>query len=63
MFLTTESAIVDINNALINTKKQPTVSDLMRAMKTMKLGITEIIETIKMLDKLGAINANVEMVR
>jgi flagellar P-ring protein precursor FlgI len=54
---------VDVNNALINTKNQPTVSDLMRAMKTMKLGITEIIETIKMLDSLGAINANVEMVR
>lgn len=55
--------VVNVDNALINTKQQPTVSDLMRAMKTMKLDITEIIETIKMLDKLGAINANVEMVR
>ena len=54
---------VSIENALINTKEQPTVSDLMRAMKTMKLGISEIIETIKMLDKLGAINADVEMVK
>jgi len=54
---------IDIDNALVNTKNQPTVSDLMRAMKTMKLGITEIIETIKMLDNLGAINADVEMVR
>ena len=54
---------VDIDNALINTKNQPTVSDLMRAMKTMKLDIMEIIETIKMLDNLGAINADVEMVR
>jgi flagellar P-ring protein precursor FlgI len=54
---------VDIDNALINTKNQPTVSDLMRAMKTMKLDIMEIIETIKMLDSLGAINADVEMVR
>ena len=54
---------VRIDNALLNTKEQPTVSDLMRAMKTMKLGISEIIETIKMLDKLGAINAEVEMVR
>jgi len=54
---------IDIESALINTKKQPTVSDLMRAMKMMKLGITEIIETLKMLDQLGAINADVEMVR
>jgi flagellar P-ring protein precursor FlgI len=54
---------VDIDNALVNTKNQPTVSDLMRAMKTMKLDIMEIIETIKMLDDLGAINADVEMVR
>ena len=58
-----KAVAVDVNNALINTKRQPTVSDLMRAMKTMKLSITEIIETIKMLDGLGAINANVEMVR
>ncbi|MEA3512159.1 MAG: flagellar basal body P-ring protein FlgI [Campylobacterota bacterium] len=54
---------VDVDNALINTKRQPTISDLMRAMKTMKLSITEIIETLKMLDSLGAINADVEMVR
>ncbi|MGB5867699.1 MAG: flagellar basal body P-ring protein FlgI [Arcobacteraceae bacterium] len=54
---------IDIDNALVNTKAQPTVSDLMRAMKTMKLDIMEIIETIKMLDSLGAINADVEMVR
>jgi len=54
---------VNVDNALVNTKQQPTVSDLMRAMKTMKVNITEIIETIKMLDRLGAINADVEMVR
>lgn len=54
---------VDIDNALINTRSQPTISDLMRAMKTMKVDITEIIETIKMIDNLGAINADVEMVK
>ncbi len=54
---------IDIDNALINTKNQPTVSDLMKAMKTMKLGIAEIIETIKMIDDLGGINADVEMVK
>lgn len=54
---------VNIDNALINTKKQPTISDLMRAMKVMKVELSEIIETIKMLDGLGAINADVEIVR
>ncbi len=58
-----QPVVIDINNALINTQKQPTVSDLMRAMKMMKVDITEIIETIKMLDSLDAINAEVEMVR
>lgn len=54
---------INLNNALINTKKIPTVSDLMRAMKIMQIDISEIIETIKMLDKLGAINAEVEIIR
>ena len=54
---------IDIDNALINSKGQPTVSDLMRAMKMMNVSITERIETIQMLDSLGAINADVEIVR
>ncbi|MEA3497705.1 MAG: flagellar basal body P-ring protein FlgI [Campylobacterota bacterium] len=54
---------VDLDNALINTKKLPTISDLMRSMKVMKLDISEIIDTIKMLDSLGAIDAEVEIVR
>jgi len=58
-----EAVVINVDNALLNTKNQPTVSDLMRAMKTMKLDIREIIETVKMLDRLGAINADVEMVR
>ena len=54
---------VNLDNTLINTKKPPTVSDLMRAMKTMKLPINEIIDTIRSLNSLGAINADVEIVR
>lgn len=54
---------IDMDNALINSKGQPTVSDLMRAMKMMNVSITERIETIQMLDSLGAINADVEIVR
>jgi flagellar P-ring protein precursor FlgI len=54
---------VDLNNALINTKQLPTISDLKRSMKIMKLDISEIIDTIKMLDSLGAIDADIEIVR
>jgi flagellar P-ring protein precursor FlgI len=53
---------VNLNNALINTKNQPTVSDLMRSMKIMKLDIKDIIETIQMLNNLGAIDAQIETV-
>ena len=41
-----QPTVVNLDNALVNTKQQPTVSDLMRAMKVMKLDITQIIETI-----------------
>ncbi|WP_258238533.1 flagellar basal body P-ring protein FlgI [Arcobacter sp. CECT 8986] len=53
--------VVNIDNALINTKSAPTVSDLMRAMKIMKLPITDIIETIKLIKDLGSIDAEVEI--
>jgi len=54
---------INLNNALINTRKLPTVSDLMRAMKLMKLELREIIETIEMVKDLGAIEADIEVVR
>lgn len=54
---------VNLDNALVNTKKLPTISDLVRSMKVMKIDISEIIDTIKMLDSLGAIDAEVEIVR
>jgi flagellar P-ring protein precursor FlgI len=52
---------VDINNALINSKEQPTVSDLMRAMKIMKLPISDIIDTIQMIKDLGALDVEIEV--
>lgn len=52
---------VEINNAMINTKSLPTVSDLVRSMKVMKLPISDIIETIKMIKDLGAIDADIEI--
>ena len=54
---------VSIDNALANTRHIPTISDLMRALKLLGISIEERIETIKMLDSLGAIDADVEMVR
>ena len=32
-----DKPVIDINNAMINTKKEPTVSDLVRSMKVMKV--------------------------
>ena len=54
---------INLNNALINSKNLPTISDLMRAMKTMKLSIRDIIETLQSLKDLGAIDAQIETVR
>jgi flagellar P-ring protein precursor FlgI len=53
--------VVNLDNALVNTKKEPTISDLMRAMKVMKLPITDIIDAIKMLRDLGAIDVEMEI--
>ncbi len=55
--------VIEFTNSLVDTKAEPTVSDLMRAMKTMNLDISQIIETFQMLDNLGAINADVEIIR
>lgn len=52
---------VNIDNALINSKNQPTISDLMRAMKIMKLPIEDIIESIRMIKDLNAIDVEVEI--
>lgn len=52
---------VNIDNTLMSTSKQPTVSDLVRAMKVMKLPMTEIIDTLKMIKELGAIDVELEL--
>lgn len=52
---------VNIDNTLINSKETPTVSDLVRAMKVMKLPMTDIIETIKMIKELGALDVELEI--
>lgn len=52
---------VDINNAMINTKAAPTVQDLVRAMKVMKLPMSEIIDTLKLIKEMGAIDVEFEI--
>eukprot|EP01029_Cantina_marsupialis_P019162 TRINITY_DN44553_c0_g1_i1.p1 TRINITY_DN44553_c0_g1~~TRINITY_DN44553_c0_g1_i1.p1 ORF type:complete len:299 (-),score=60.33 TRINITY_DN44553_c0_g1_i1:802-1698(-) len=52
---------VDIDNTLMKSKTQPTVSDLVRAMKVMKLPMTDIIDTIKMIKEMGALNVELEI--
>jgi flagellar P-ring protein precursor FlgI len=54
---------INLNNALVNTYSEATVSDLMRAMKTMKLDIKQIIQTLQMLEELNALDAKIEIMR
>ena len=54
---------INLNNALINSYSTPTVSDLMRSMKIMKLDIKQIIKTLQMLKEINAIDAKIELVR
>jgi len=54
---------INLNNALVNSYEDPTVSDLMRSMKIMKIEISQIIKTLEMLKELGAIDAKIELVK
>ncbi|HRL09350.1 MAG TPA: flagellar basal body P-ring protein FlgI, partial [Aliarcobacter sp.] len=47
-----DKPVIDINNAMINTKKEPTVSDLVRSMKVMKVPMNEIIDTLRMIKEM-----------
>lgn len=52
---------VNIDNTMMNTKETPTVSDLVRSMKVMKLPMKDIIDTIKMIKELGALDVELEI--
>lgn len=56
-----DKPVVNIDNAMLNTKAAPTISDLVRAMKVMKLPMSEIIDTLKMIKEMGAIDAEIEV--
>lgn len=59
--LNNKPVAVNIDNTMLNSKNTPTVSDLVRAMKIMKLPMTDIIDTIKMIKELGALNVELEI--
>ncbi len=52
---------VNINNTLMNSKNTPTVSDLVRALRVMKIPMTDIIDTLKMIKELGALDVEIEI--
>lgn len=56
-----DKPVVDLNNTMINTKRKPTVSDLVRAMKVMQLPMSDIIETLKLIKELGALDVDLEI--
>lgn len=56
-----DKATINIDNAMINTKTDPTISDLVRSMKVMKVPMNEIIDTLKMLKEMGAIDVDIEL--
>merc|ERR1711879_411081 len=56
-----DKPIVDLDNTMINTKGLPKVSDLVRAMKVMKLPMIDIIETLKLIKELGALDVELEI--
>ena len=56
-----DKPVVDLNNTMLNTKGLPKVSDLVRAMKVMKLPMKDIIETLKLLKELGALDVELEI--
>jgi flagellar P-ring protein precursor FlgI len=54
---------INLNNAIVNSYNEPTISDLMRAMKIMKIEIGQIIKTLQMLKELNAIDAKLELIK
>lgn len=56
-----DKPVINIDNAMLNTKAAPTISDLVRAMKVMKLPMSEIIDTLKMIKEMGAIDVDIEI--
>ncbi len=56
-----DKPVINIDNAMINTKGTPTISDLVRYMKVMKVPMEEIIDTLKMIKEMGAIDVDIEI--
>jgi len=52
---------VSLNNVMMNSKGLPTVSDLLRSMRVMKVPMGDIIETLKLIKSLGALDVDLEI--
>jgi flagellar P-ring protein precursor FlgI len=52
---------VSLSNVMMNSKKQPTVADLLRTLKVMKVPMGDIIDTLKLIKSLGALDADLEI--
>jgi len=52
---------INLDNALLNSKAKPTIADVMRALKVMKLPLSEIIDTIELINEMGALNGELEI--
>ncbi len=52
---------VNLNNVMMNSKGLPTVSDLLRSMKVMKVPMSDIIQTLKLIKSLGALDVDLEI--
>jgi flagellar P-ring protein precursor FlgI len=58
----TDDEKINLDDTLVSTTKIPTVAQLVRAMKVMKLGMGDILTTLRMLSEGGAIDAKIEVV-
>lgn len=56
-----DKPVINVDNAMVNTQRTTTISDLVRSMKVMKLPMSEIIDTIKMIKEMGAIDVDIEI--
>ncbi len=59
----TKDGEIDLNDAVVSSTQEPTVAQLIRAMKIMKLSMGDIITALSLLSDSGAIDAKIEVVR
>jgi len=61
--IATKDGEINLDDAVISSTKEPTVAQLVRAMKIMKLNMNDIVNALNLLSRGGAIDAKIEVVR